>query len=618
MCGIAGFVGSGDRRDLAAMMLALEHRGPDGEGSYVDPGLGLHLGHRRLVILDKSGGTQPMWNAARTLAVIFNGEIYNHRELRAELEARGHVFSSSHSDTEVLVHGYQYWGTGLPGRLDGMFAFVVWDVLKKRLFLARDRFGEKPLHWFWNRRTFAFASELRALFRHRGVVSEAGGPGLRKYFAYGYVPSPLTIFKDVQKLPPGAQATFEIEKGEINVERYWRYTLTPDVSPRSKAELTEEFLSLFDRAVASRMIADVPVGYFLSGGVDSSAVVASAVRAANADTLRAFSIGFTEREFDESSYADRVARHLGVSSTIDQMEIDHVRHDAMSLLERAAEPIVDPSILPTYILSQATRRVATVALSGDGGDELFAGYEPFAAFAPARLLSRVAPMGVRRWLSSSADRFAAGEGRIGHVEKIQRALRGVRLQPACWLPAWMAPIALPELGALFDEPIHAEDVYAEAISSWNRNPDLSDIERAIEFFGNYYLPECVLAKVDRASMLASLEVRAPFLAKDVVDFCRRLPTSYKFRHGRSKILLKSAVAPRLPEGITTRAKRGFGIPLARWLRHSKWLEQLEPLPGLNFDFVQARARAHASGERDERLFLWAYMNLQACIAAVSR
>lgn len=616
MCGLAGFVGAGDADDLAAMMRALEHRGPDGEGSFVSPENGLHLGHRRLAILDKAGGAQPMWNAARTLSVIFNGEIYNHRDLRRELEACGYIFASSHSDTEVLLHGYAQWGVDLPNRLDGMFAFVIWDAPKRRLFFARDRFGEKPLHWYQDGRTFVFASELRALFHHRRVRTEIGGPGVRKYFAYGYVPSPLTIFKDVCKLPPGSRAVFKIDSGELKVERYWRYELAPAVAPASEASLAEEFLALFDRSVATRIVADVPVGYFLSGGIDSSAVLASATRAAKSDAFRTFTIGFADPAFDESEYARHVALHLGVNATIERMDINRICGDAIDLLTQIAEPIVDPSILPTHMLCGSARRGVTVALSGDGGDELFAGYEPFAALAPARFLSNVASTSVREWLSFAADRLPPGSGRMGFFEKTQRALRGVRLPPGCWLPAWMAPVALPELGLLFGEVADAEEIYAEAIALWHRDPALSDVDRGIEFFGNFYLPECVLAKVDRASMAMSLEVRAPFLSNDVVDFCRRLPSAYKYRLGRGKILLKRAVAPRLPPDIVTRPKRGFGIPLADWLRKSDWLERLKPLPGLDFNFVKAQARAHSVEERDERLFLWAYLNLQACAAAV--
>ncbi len=615
MCGLAGFVGAGDQADLMAMTRALSHRGPDGEGYYTDQANALNLGHRRLAVVDIKGGAQPMWNAARTVCIIFNGEIYNHKKLREELESAGRKFVTDHSDTEVLLQGYLHWGRRLPEILDGMFAFAIWDVAARQLFFARDRFGEKPLHWYQNGEVFAFASELSALFRHRRVSAEIGGPGLRKYFAYGYVPSPHTPFEGVYKLPPGSRATFNLRERTLKVDRYWRYELNPEKASASDDQLDEEFLSLLDRAVADRMTADVPVGYFLSGGVDSSAILASAVRAAEARSLRAFTIGFSEHEYDESEQAARVARHLGVTSHIDQMNLGDVGDIAPSLLERFAEPIADPSILPTYLVSRAARRGVTVALSGDGGDELFAGYQPFAALAPARAFGTMVPAVFRDRIAAVVGGLRSGESRLGFVEKIQRGLRGACHRPGCWIPLWMAPVPVSSFESLFGRPASVEDLYDEAIATWDSASGLTDVERAMEFFGNFYLPECVLAKVDRASMATALEVRAPFLSNAVVDFSRKLTVDQKYKLGRRKIILKRATKRRLPIGTTSQPKRGFGIPLAKWLRQSNWLEHLAPLRGIDFEWVSARARAHAAGTTDERLLLWSYLNLQACVHA---
>src|SRR4051812_19207879 len=378
MCGLAGFVGTGDRADLAAMSIAVAHRGPDGEGTLVDEEARVFLAHRRLAIIDLSGGDQPMWNEDGEVGVIFNGEIYNHMELRAELQRKGHVFRSTHSDTEVLVHGYEEWGAGLPERLNGMFAFVVYDRKRRRLFLARDRFGEKPLYYAVHRNLFAFASELGALIQHRGVKRDIDIVSLRKYFAYGYIPAPRSLYAHTAKVPGGHHLVFDIDSGTVKVQAYWKFALTPDASLRDEAEpqLVEELRHLLSQSVKRRLISDVPLGVFLSGGIDSSAALAMAVQYLDPSSIRTFTIGFTEPSFDESFHARRVAQAFGTDHHEEQLNLDVARDLVPQVLSRLGEPLGDASILPTYLLSRFTRRTVTVALSGDGGDELFAGYDP--------------------------------------------------------------------------------------------------------------------------------------------------------------------------------------------------------------------------------------------------
>ena len=394
MCGLAGFAGPGDRGDLQAMTDALVHRGPDGEGLYVDPDRAVFLGHRRLAVLDIEGGAQPMWDAAGEIGVVYNGEIYNHLELRAELEAQGRRFRSDHCDTEVLLHGYRVWGAELPRRLNGMFAFCVYDRRAGRLFLARDRFGEKPLyHAKLPGGGLAFASELGALARHGRVGRELSARALQKFFAYGFVPAPLSIVEGCEKLPGGCTLTYDLCDGRCEVKRYWRFALEPERAwvDRPEAELAEELRALIVQATRRRLTADVPLGFFLSGGVDSSAVLAAAARSTPPERLRAFTLGFSEPSFDESDAARRVGAALGIEHAVEVLDLATAKAQALDVLSRLDEPSADASVLPTALLARFARREVTVALTGDGADELFAGYDPFAALAPARLYDAAVP-----------------------------------------------------------------------------------------------------------------------------------------------------------------------------------------------------------------------------------
>src|SRR5471032_1272850 len=314
MCGLAGFVGAGTVADLRAMGAAIVHRGPDGEGIHVDPAASVYLLHRRLAIVDLEGGEQPMWNETRDIGVIFNGEIYNHLELRAALMAKGHVFRSHHSDTEVLVHGYEEWGEDLPSRLNGMFAFAILDTPGRRLFFARDRFGKKPLYYTCRPGLFAFASELTALLRHPGVERRIDRRSLQKLFAYGFIPSPRSLYEGIHRLPAGHQMTFALERpGEVKVRKYWEFAIEPttDIPANPEAVWGEELRHLLAQAVRRRLMSDVPLGVFLSGGIDSSAILAFAAAELPAGQVQTFSIGFREPSFDESGYARAVAKRFG-------------------------------------------------------------------------------------------------------------------------------------------------------------------------------------------------------------------------------------------------------------------------------------------------------------------
>lgn len=604
MCGIAGFVGAGDRGTLEGMTRALAHRGPDAEGYAVEGTV--HLGHRRLSIVDLSGGAQPMFSADGNLSIVFNGEIYNHADLRRELESKGHVFLTDHSDTEVLLEGYRAWGDGMLERLNGMFAFAIHDRVAGRLFLARDRLGKKPLYWFHREGVFAFASELTALLRHPSAPRGESVTALKKYFAYGYIPAPLSAIEGIRKLPGGCCGMLDIASGTWKERRWWEFLLEPSgeaVTPARIASWAEELLSLLDGAVRRRLMADVPVGVFLSGGIDSSAVAALAARHLPEGRLRTFSIGFTDPTFDELPFAREAAAFIGCAHESEILDLSRARELLPGLLSRLDEPMGDGSILPTWLLCGFTRRHVTVALGGDGGDELFAGYDPFKALGKASLYDSLVPAAIHPAIRLLASRLPVSHANISLDFKIKRTLRGLSHPAAYRVPVWMGPLEPAQIDAYFGDRTPPEELYSEAISAWESCGDQADpIDRTLQFFTRLYLQDQILAKVDRASMLHGLEARSPFLDLEVMDFARRLPHQVKLRGGVTKWILKKALEPVLPASILNRKKKGFGTPLGAWIRDGAITPGI-PSGGAGSVVAEALS-AHRSGTSDERLFLW--------------
>jgi asparagine synthase (glutamine-hydrolysing) len=615
MCGIAGFVGTGNQGDLLAMTRSLAHRGPDGEGFHVDADRAVFLGHRRLAIRDLIGGVQPMWNASGTVCVTYNGEIYNHEELRTELTRAGHVFATSHSDTEVLVHGYVEWGTGLAERLNGMFAFAVFDLERRQLYLARDRFGEKPLYYARLPGVFAFASELNALTRHPRVAARPSPLALNKLFAYGYLPAPHALYENTAKLPGGHFMTIDLDTLEMRVQAYWRFALQPDDSLLGRAEedLAEELRHLLVQATGRRLVSDVPIGLFLSGGLDSSAILLAAAKHLPANSIGSFTIGFREPSYDESGFARAVAEHVGSRHHERILDLAKARDLIPEVLGRLDEPLGDPSIVPTHQLCAFAREQVTVALSGDGGDELLAGYDPFKALRPAAFYSSIVPGPLHDILRICADYLPRSTRNMSLDFKIRRTLMGLSQPESAWAPAWMAPLDPKSAKHLFDQPMRPEELFSEAIELWETGPAKNRVDRLLQFFTVFYLQDNILAKVDRAAMMSSLETRAVFLDNDVVEFCRRLPNRFKYRNGQRKYLLKKALEPLLPRAIVHRRKKGFGIPLAEWMRSIPEIPPLRPVPGTRLGWVERAWHDHRANRADNRLFLWTWLSLQQAL-----
>jgi len=601
MCGIAGFVGPGSRDDLLRMTRCLADRGPDDEGFW--EGDGVHLGHRRLSILDIECGAQPMWSADGRRAIVFNGEIYNFAELRRELEQDGQVFRTDHSDTEVLLAAHAVWGDAMVDRLSGMWAFVIYDKVEKRLFGSRDRFGKKPFYYHHApaRGLFAFASELDALLQHPDVPRDVCAQAVRKYFAYGYVPAPLAMTEGARKLPGGHSLSFDLRTGELRVWRYWDYQPAPEEGIPT-AKRVEELRELLRAAVRRRMVADVPLGVFLSGGIDSSLVAALAAADLPRGELQTFSIGFDVPSYDELPYAAEVAELIGSRHRTETLSLEGARRLLPEIYSRLDEPNGDSSLLPTYLLSKFTRRSVKVALGGDGGDELFAGYEPFRALRMARAYRRVLPRALHPAIVSLADRLPVSHRYISADFAIKRFVRGAALPPALWIPAWMAGMERNDMRECFGENADLEDVFSEAIEAWDGIHSSDPVEKATGFFIRLYLQESVLAKVDRASMMNGLEVRAPFLDIDIVNFVRRVPSRLRLHGGTTKYLLKRAARGIIPDNIIYRRKKGFGVPVGSWFASGDLGidPALMPCPA-----VAARLQdEHRACKKNHRLFLW--------------
>jgi asparagine synthase (glutamine-hydrolysing) len=598
MCGIAGFVGAGDGAVLRRMTDRLVHRGPDAQGFFEKPEAGVFLGHRRLSIIDLSGGAQPMSTADAQTVIVFNGEIYNHADLRAELQARGHVFATDHSDTEVLLYAWREWGPAMLDRLNGMWAFAILDGREKRLFLARDRFGKKPLYWFHQQGTFGFASELTSLLEHPLAPRSESELARVKFLAHALIPAPHTAIEGIQKLPAAHHLTLDLGGGTPQIQRWWRYTIEPDAQPKSEPALVEELLEILTRATAQRLVADVPLGVFLSGGLDSSTIAALAGRKDAPHRLQTFTIGFREPSFDESVFAARVADFLKTDHHVDTLNLDGALAALPQIFDRLDEPQGDSSLLPTWLLCRFARTKVTVALSGDGGDELFAGYDPFRALRLAEIYRKAVPRPLHAALRLLAARLPVSHKNISLDFKIKRTLRGLDHPPRLWNPVWLGALEPSDLARLTGSRFSVEEIYSESIEAWESCAATDPVDRTLQFYTEIYLQDGILAKADRASMMNSLEVRSPFLDIEVADFARRLPHSFKLRGKTTKYLLKRAAEKLLPAEIVHRKKKGFGTPVGAWLRTGRIApEPTNPLLREHLD-------SHLAGRSDERLHLW--------------
>jgi len=615
MCGIAGFAvdqaREGRREVLRRMTAALRHRGPDDEGAYVDDHVA--LGVRRLAVIDLAGGQQPIANEDGTIQVVLNGEIYNFADLRDRLERRGHRFRTC-SDAEVIVHAYEESGAECVRDLDGMFAFALWDGSRQNLLLARDRMGEKPLYYYAGPDAFVFGSELRALLQHPDVPVTLSLESVARYLLFECIPAPHSILTDIAKLPSGH--TLVVSPGDKpRLARYWDMRFSPDCS-LGEPEWRERLRAQLEASVKSRLVSDVPLGVFLSGGVDSGTIAALATRASSPGPLRTFSVGFEEPTYDERPFARQIAEHCGT----EHHAIVFSPRDALGLMDTVGglldEPLGDASFLPRYALARTARATATVVLSGDGGDEMFCGYPTFQADRPARWLRRLLPPAVHRATRAVVDQLPHSP-HYGSVDfLLKQFVRGLPYEPEVRTQLLLGGLTPSEQAGLLSQAVQrsldAFDPYAELTRAIEDTSLRDPMERMIYQHCRFYLADQTLVATDRSTMAAGLEVRAPFLDPALVELACRIPTRFKLRAGVTKYLLKRTIDDLLPSTIVNRRKQGLGVPVAAWLRgplrNVLW-QRLAPARMARRGLFEPAAITqligeHLSGQANHRKILW--------------
>ncbi|MBK7946506.1 MAG: asparagine synthase (glutamine-hydrolyzing) [Flavobacteriales bacterium] len=617
MCGIAGFQGHGNMEDARRMIASIAYRGPDLQDAVMVGDTG--LAHARLSIIDLShGADQPMFDPQRELSIVFNGEIYNYKALREGLRSRGHHNFVTDGDTEVLLHLYREHGAAMLPMLNGMFALAIHDARSGELFLARDRMGKKPLHYAEAPGAFVFGSELKAVRQHPAITSVLDSYALNQYLTFEYVPTPRSMVKGVRKLEPGHCLLVRNGRVQSN-EPYWSIDLRKQ--PIAEADAVQRLDDLLRAATDRRLMSDVPLGVFLSGGIDSSAV-AHYAQQCSSQRIKTFSIGFEEASYDESAHARAVAERIGSDHHVQTLR----QRDSLDLIPdiyaKLDEPFADASLIPTHLLSRFARQHVTVALGGDGSDELLAGYPTFGANRFRKLFSAL-PLPVIQGLKGLASLLPASDKNISFDFKVKQFLRGFGGNPHHVNTRWLGAFTPEEKHALLSAELQQQlhgSTGLEPVDDLLRDSSFAkgDLDELIHIFLRTYLLDDILFKVDRASMYTSLEVRAPFMDVEVVEFINSMPNDLKRRGFNGKVMLKQAMRGKLPDEIIDRPKKGFGIPLSHWLR-----KELRPLceelldPALlrtqgifSPEYVAQLKQEHMSAKANHRKLLWTLMVFQ--------
>jgi asparagine synthase (glutamine-hydrolysing) len=619
MCGIAGFISRDEHTGMPESALVLErmcrvitHRGPDDHGAFFKGPVA--LGMRRLSIIDLSGGRQPITGCNRQVTIVFNGEIYNYRDLQRDLIARGHNFKTD-SDTEVIVHAYEEYGSDCVQQLRGMFAFAIWNEASRELFIARDRVGKKPLYYTITKEgSFIFGSELKSLREHPEFAGELNFKALDAYLTFGYVPDPLTIYRDVHKLSPGHYLTFK--DSQISVEQYWDfpYEQEQEGAFQKESDCLVQLRALLDEAVRIRLVSDVPLGAFLSGGIDSSTIVGLMARHAD-HPVKTFSIGFHEDSYNELKYARIAAKRFGTDhhEFIVTPEICQIIDE---LVWHFDEPFADSSAIPTYMVSKLAREFVTVVLSGDGGDELFGGYTRYAldrkrsGFAR---LPRALRLGVMQPASRKLPHGAWGRNYLHHIssEPLDRYIEDISVFTRLNKPF----LYTQDFARQLDRDAAGEHFRQHALKSRSTDP----LDPLLYLDSKTYLPGDILTKVDRMTMAVSLEARAPLLDHKLVEFvCNRIPARMKMKKLETKHILKAAVSGLVPPEILNRPKQGFGVPIERWIneqlrdrvRGTLTEPRAEQRGLIDKHYVKLLLNEHERGRRDHATELWALFVLE--------
>ncbi|MGD9562915.1 MAG: asparagine synthase (glutamine-hydrolyzing) [Pyrinomonadaceae bacterium] len=651
MCGIAGWINLDITKPnhnaemvLHSMCERIVHRGPDSEGLWTDETVA--LGMRRLSIIDLKTGDQPVFSEDKSVVVMMNGELYNYREVRAELEKDGFKFVTN-TDTEILPHLYVKYGDAFLDRVNGMYAFSLWDSRQKKLIIARDRFGEKPLYYGLFQGKLIWASEPKAILAHPAVKPELDLNALRHYVSFDYVPAPMSIYKGIHKLP--AAHVLTVENGEVKTRRYWdinwnadtpvrmsvastrtsangqdsfaggtgdadKSVRAPSVPQSTRSGQAEELRGLLSDAVRMRLVSDVPLGILLSGGIDSSTVAAFATQHAT-EPVKTFSIGFEEDSFDESKYARQVAKHLDTEHYEDKLSATTAGDLISEIGKWLDEPMSDGSLIPTYLLARFVRQHVTVALGGDGGDELFAGYPMYYAHTLAAKYNAIPALVRSGLIEPVVNALPVSTDNMSFDYKAKRFVRSAKYDDVTRHHGWFGSFSIDQHNKLFTKDFLAQtddDIYRGVRELVDASDAKNVIERAQYADINYYLAEDILTKVDRSAMAVSLETRAPFLDPRVGQFAASIPVEYKLKGKSGKVILKEAMKDLLPQNILHRPKKGFGIPIAEWLKgrlnplmHDMLSPERLNKQGLfNVDYVQKLIKEHEDGAASHHKELW--------------
>ncbi|MDY6864658.1 MAG: asparagine synthase (glutamine-hydrolyzing) [Halobacteriota archaeon] len=619
MCGIAGYINisekKADSQVLEDMLNTIVHRGPDSKGSIVEGTAA--IGMRRLKIIDIETGEQPIFNETSDIAIVFNGEIYNFIELREELINKGHLFYTN-SDTEVIIHLYEEDGIDFIDKLNGMFSFCIWDKRNDLFLFARDRFGKKPLHYSYINDTFIFGSEIKSLLEHPNVKRRISKASIQKYFLYGYIPAPDTIFSDIYKIMPGEYLIFYKKDGKIEKRYYWKPRFIQEKGIFN--DLVKKTETLLSSSIERRLISDVPLGVFLSGGVDSSLIVALMSKYVDPKNIKTYSIGFREEAFDESTYSTKVAEIFHTDHHLKVFSANECLDAINEIYEFLDEPLADPSIIPTYLLSKFAKEDITVALGGDGGDELFGGYPKYYVHNYLRYYE-ILPLFTQKIIQKIIGLIPTSPDNRFLNYKIKRMFLGLKYPPVIRNQIWVGPFEIDELKKLLlkDYFVNSELFKDIELHQSMFDCNTSDVLSNMLYLDiRLMLQDMYLVKVDRASMATSLEVRCPFLDKELSEFVFTIPSSYKVKGFKTKYMLKKIAEKHLPNEIVYRGKKGFGLPIAKWLRGELretlcyYLSKdfIEDQGIFNFDFVNNLLDTHLQEREDKSTQLWSLLIFQ--------
>ena len=611
MCGIIGSVNLNlSLKEKNDSLNLLNHRGPDSKSFYENStkGYSLFFGHNRLEILDIDKGGQPMISLDGRYIIVFNGEIYNFKELRTELEELGHKFFTNYSDTEVLINGYKEWGKNLPQHLNGMWAFAIYDNKHDRIFLSRDRFGEKPLFYYLKNNIFIFGSELSSIIKLKKNNYDLNKLNLKKYCAYGYFPNNLTPYNDIYKLEGGHNLLLDLNKMTAITIKYWDYLIEPDYT-KNEGEWSEIIFSLLEQSIKKRLVADVPIGVFLSGGLDSSIIALSAQKNSK-NKINTFSINFSENSFDESRFSNFFSKKIDTLHHSQTVNPNNIKDICEELFSKIDEPLSDSSLISYYLLCKFSRKKVKVALGGDAADELFAGYDTFKAIKYASLMRILKISNSNPLLRYFVSKIPTKYGNMNLKFKFDRFLRSNMENLSTLQCKWLSPLNSLEITEFFDEETSDEELFSEAIDLWKNNNYSNTIDKSLEFYSKLFLQNQILVKTDRISMMHGLEVRSPFLDYELTDAIRKIPSKLKLNKNTSKYILKKTYEKYLGKDFTHRKKMGFSAPISKWfMDYNNFFEIKSNYLKDKKKIYNVKLNEHRSLKKENRILLWNIMNL---------